>query len=109
MLTDFGCSVHRQDAAVNSQIATVGTRPYMAPELVDGHPDRLDFPLDIWSLGITILELNLKVSEGYLSQNGWAEPTNRTLIQSGAFLDNIVDSNLRDLLRKVSFAVLRVA
>lgn len=98
--------MRRQDVEANSEkFATIGTAAYMAPEMIYGRPGRCDFPLDIWSLGITILELVLKVPDYYLSQVGWASHTSRILVQNGAFLNKIVDSDLRDLLRNVPLSL----
>ena len=57
-LCDFGIS----GTLINSVARTleVGCKPYMAPERIDPSKDRLyDVRSDIWSLGITLLELAL--------------------------------------------------
>lgn len=53
-LCDFCVSTLLMDSTINS---FVGTRSYMAPERLSGEPQAA--PCDIWSLGLTTVELGI--------------------------------------------------
>jgi len=55
-LADFGMSGQMENS-LDVKVSFVGTATYMAPERIRG--DKYSFPSDIWSLGITLLELAL--------------------------------------------------
>lgn len=55
-ICDFGVSGHLTDSIAQS---FVGTRQYMSPERLTGHPYTVQS--DIWSLGLTLVELALGI------------------------------------------------
>ncbi|CAG9767070.1 unnamed protein product [Ceutorhynchus assimilis] len=56
-MCDFGISGHLVDSVAKTIDA--GCKPYMAPERIDpqGNPSQYDIRSDVWSLGISLLEL----------------------------------------------------
>ena len=58
ILCDFGIAVERRNCHSNEQgnHSSVGTLPYMAPEMCKSHPD-YGYPVDVWAIGCTILQL----------------------------------------------------
>lgn len=100
MLIDFGFSLRQTEADSYVPGEPHGTFEYMAPEIVDKHTGALDSPMDIWSLGVTILEMVLKVDE-YCFPFGWDNAANKRKIRTGSFVDEITIPSLQDLLRKV--------
>jgi serine/threonine protein kinase len=53
-LADFGFAISLTEET-NKRTSIVGTPYWMAPELIKGNP--YDFKVDIWSLGITLVEM----------------------------------------------------
>jgi serine/threonine protein kinase len=53
-LADFGCAADLNDPDVDLEMM-IGTREYMAPELLLGH--KYDERIDVWGLGILTFEL----------------------------------------------------
>lgn len=105
VLIDFGNSF-RQKTGKHFEPAEVGTDGYMAPEIIDKRAGAFDFPMDIWSLGVTILEMVLKVSNYYFSPIGWKKEASKRKVREGSFADKIMNPDLRDLLRKVCIDIL---
>lgn len=56
-MCDFGISGYLQDSVAKTIDA--GCKPYMAPERIDvtGDPSKYDVRSDVWSLGISLVEL----------------------------------------------------
>eukprot|EP01063_Lacrimia_lanifica_P027913 TRINITY_DN3988_c0_g1_i1.p1 TRINITY_DN3988_c0_g1~~TRINITY_DN3988_c0_g1_i1.p1 ORF type:complete len:384 (+),score=141.32 TRINITY_DN3988_c0_g1_i1:139-1290(+) len=53
-ITDFGVS-HTLESTMGDAASFVGTLTYMSPERLNGKP--YGFPVDIWGLGVTLVEL----------------------------------------------------
>uniref|UniRef100_A0AC35F8V6 Protein kinase domain-containing protein n=1 Tax=Panagrolaimus sp. PS1159 TaxID=55785 RepID=A0AC35F8V6_9BILA len=54
-LCDFGISGYLENSIAKTK--DVGCRPYMAPERLTGSPEGYDIRADVWSLGITMIEV----------------------------------------------------
>uniref|UniRef100_A0AC34Q692 Protein kinase domain-containing protein n=1 Tax=Panagrolaimus sp. JU765 TaxID=591449 RepID=A0AC34Q692_9BILA len=54
-LCDFGISGYLENSIARTK--DVGCRPYMAPERLTGSTDTYDIRADVWSLGITMIEV----------------------------------------------------
>lgn len=68
-ICDFGISGYLVDSFANTMDA--GCRPYMAPERIDPVTGkRYDIKSDVWSLGITMIEL----ATGRFPYNQWGNP-----------------------------------
>lgn len=68
-ICDFGISGYLVDSFANTMDA--GCRPYMAPERIDPVTGkRYDIKSDVWSLGITMIEL----ATGRFPYNRWGNP-----------------------------------
>lgn len=95
-ICDYGISGY----LVNSIAKTVdaGCKPYMAPERIDpkGSPDKYDVRSDVWSLGITMIEL----ATGKFPYSPWRTPFDQVKqvvlgepprLPSGQFSDQFED------------------
>lgn len=69
-MCDFGISGYLVDSVAKTRDA--GCKPYMAPERIDpqGSPDNYDVRSDVWSLGISMIE----VSTGKFPYKTWPTP-----------------------------------
>lgn len=69
-MCDFGISGHLVDSVAKTRDA--GCKPYMAPERIDpqGDPSRYDVRSDVWSLGISMIE----ISTGIFPYQTWKTP-----------------------------------
>ncbi|CAB3374180.1 Hypothetical predicted protein [Cloeon dipterum] len=69
-ICDFGISGYLVDSIAKTVDA--GCKPYMAPERIDpsGNPSQYDIRSDVWSLGISMVEL----STGNFPYNSWGTP-----------------------------------
>ncbi|XP_060521212.1 dual specificity mitogen-activated protein kinase kinase 6 [Cylas formicarius] len=69
-MCDFGISGYLVDSVAKTIDA--GCKPYMAPERIDpqGNPSQYDIRSDVWSLGISLLEL----ATGAFPYNKWGTP-----------------------------------
>jgi len=69
-ICDFGISGYLVDSVAKTRDA--GCKPYMAPERVDptGNPDNYDVRSDVWSFGISMLE----IAEGKYPYKIWTTP-----------------------------------
>lgn len=69
-MCDFGISGHLVDSVAKTIDA--GCKPYMAPERIDpmGNPGQYDIRSDVWSLGISMIEL----ATGTFPYNTWGTP-----------------------------------
>uniref|UniRef100_A0A6M2DWV1 mitogen-activated protein kinase kinase n=1 Tax=Xenopsylla cheopis TaxID=163159 RepID=A0A6M2DWV1_XENCH len=69
-ICDFGISGYLVDSIAKTVDA--GCKPYMAPERIDpnGDPSHYDIRSDVWSLGISLLEL----ATGKFPYNTWGTP-----------------------------------
>ncbi|CAG7836831.1 unnamed protein product [Allacma fusca] len=70
-MCDFGISGHLAADSVAKTIEA-GCKPYMAPERIDpqGDPAKYDIRSDVWSLGISLIEL----ATGEFPYNKWGTP-----------------------------------
>ena len=100
VLCDFGLSMCIPGPEDNREIESLGTEGYMAPELMERQEGAYDLPADIWSLGVTLLELALKEDDYYFKQTDSVDNI-KVAVESDAFLCGVRDADLRDLLRKV--------
>lgn len=69
-MCDFGISGYLVDSVAKTIDA--GCKPYMAPERIDpsGNPGQYDIRSDVWSLGISLIEL----ATGTFPYNTWGTP-----------------------------------
>lgn len=69
-MCDFGISGYLVDSVAKTIDA--GCKPYMAPERIDptGNPGHYDIRSDVWSLGISMIEL----ATGKFPYNSWGTP-----------------------------------
>ncbi|XP_046406278.1 dual specificity mitogen-activated protein kinase kinase 6 [Ischnura elegans] len=69
-MCDFGISGYLVDSVAKTIDA--GCKPYMAPERIDpqGNPSQYDIRSDVWSLGISLMEL----ATGRFPYNSWGTP-----------------------------------
>lgn len=69
-MCDFGISGYLVDSVAKTIDA--GCKPYMAPERIDptGNPGQYDIRSDVWSLGISMIEL----ATGKFPYNTWCTP-----------------------------------
>lgn len=69
-MCDFGISGYLVDSVAKTIDA--GCKPYMAPERIDpcGNPGSYDIRSDIWSLGISMIEM----ATGKFPYNSWGSP-----------------------------------
>ncbi|KAG6454751.1 hypothetical protein O3G_MSEX008874 [Manduca sexta] len=69
-MCDFGISGHLVDSVAKTIDA--GCKPYMAPERIDpmGNPGQYDIRSDVWSLGISMIEL----ATGTFPYSTWGSP-----------------------------------
>ncbi|RZF46720.1 hypothetical protein LSTR_LSTR002583 [Laodelphax striatellus] len=69
-MCDFGISGYLVDSVAKTIDA--GCKPYMAPERIDptGNPSQYDIRSDVWSLGISLVEL----ATGEFPYNTWGTP-----------------------------------
>ncbi|XP_075973228.1 dual specificity mitogen-activated protein kinase kinase lic isoform X2 [Anticarsia gemmatalis] len=69
-MCDFGISGYLVDSVAKTIDA--GCKPYMAPERIDpsGNPGQYDIRSDVWSLGISLIEL----ATGKFPYNTWGTP-----------------------------------
>ena len=69
-ICDFGISGYLVDSVAKTRDA--GCKPYMAPERIDpkGNPDNYDVRSDVWSFGISMME----ISEGKFPYKLWTTP-----------------------------------
>lgn len=69
-MCDFGISGYLVDSVAKTIDA--GCKPYMAPERIDpsGNPGQYDIRSDVWSLGISMIEL----ATGTFPYNTWGTP-----------------------------------
>lgn len=69
-MCDFGISGYLVDSVAKTIDA--GCKPYMAPERIDptGNPSQYDIRSDVWSLGISLLEL----ATGKFPYPSWSSP-----------------------------------
>ncbi|GLV39415.1 licorne [Carabus blaptoides fortunei] len=69
-MCDFGISGYLVDSVAKTIDA--GCKPYMAPERIDpqGNPSQYDIRSDVWSLGISLLEL----ATGKFPYKSWGTP-----------------------------------
>jgi mitogen-activated protein kinase kinase 3 len=69
-MCDFGISGYLVDSVAKTIDA--GCKPYMAPERIDpsGNPSQYDIRSDVWSLGISLLEL----ATGKFPYRSWGTP-----------------------------------
>lgn len=101
VLSDFGISMRRPGPTDRIEVLTAGTPGYTAPELIEKHAGAYDFAADIWSLGVTLFEMVSRLSEPYFRNDSYKKDARRLMVLCGAFVDNIPDPNLQDLLRNV--------
>lgn len=69
-MCDFGISGYLVDSVAKTIDA--GCKPYMAPERIDpsGNPDKYDIRSDVWSLGISMMEM----ANGVFPYDTWGSP-----------------------------------
>ena len=99
VLADFGLA-SRWTKDENSVPDYIGTPGYMAWEVLMGIRSRSSFAADVFSMGIVIFELVLRMRTTYF--DGSDKEIEEQMLKGGLPLDRIADPLLRDLLSKVS-------
>ncbi len=101
-LCDFGLSQFLEDIEKSGSLESGGTAGYTAPEAIRGeHIPGAEAAVDVWSLGMVLLELALGLRYSYFYGDVSSE-ANMRVMEEELPLRHVQDTVLRDMLRGVS-------